>query len=119
MPAQLAHLLSGAFGFPHHPLPFPPPPSLPPPPAAASLQIYLVCDEDAVVPVAKIINDSYWECYMHATVRTKLVCGIVPPPAPPPAPPHAGNEYRCVDNKCENTGPGSGVSNTSCAASCG
>jgi hypothetical protein len=84
-------------------------------------KIYLLCDESAVTPVAEIIKDSYWGCYMHARLRTKLVCGIAPPPqpGPPPAPPHAGNEYRCVDNKCENTGPGSGVSNTTCAASCG
>ena len=82
-------------------------------------QIYLVCDESASTPVASIIEDSYWECYMHAQIRTKLVCGTAPPPAPPPPPPHDGNEYRCVDNKCENTGPGSGVSNTTCAASCG
>ena len=34
-------------------------------------------------------------------------------------PPPSDSAYRCVDNKCENTGPGSGVSNTTCAQVCG
>jgi len=45
-------------------------------------KIYLVCDDSATTPIAEIIKDSYWECYMHATLRTNLVCGGAGPAYP-------------------------------------
>jgi hypothetical protein len=41
------------------------------------------------------------------------------PPPPPPSPPVPRGKYSCVDSVCKDTGPGSGVPASVCAAACG
>jgi hypothetical protein len=44
-------------------------------------RVYLVCDETATTPVAEMLDDNYWDCYVKIKVRTHTACGDVAPPS--------------------------------------
>lgn len=76
--------------------------------------IRITCDATVTSPSFTTIGDANQPSYYE--VFTNAPCSGFNPP-PPPAPPKG--DYRCVQDKCVDTGPGSGVSNVTCAAACG
>eukprot|EP00040_Diaphanoeca_grandis_P021129 m.112556 g.112556 ORF g.112556 m.112556 type:complete len:278 (-) comp28198_c2_seq1:402-1235(-) len=38
-------------------------------------RIYLVCNPEADEPIIKMIEDNYWECFVHIKMQTKHACG--------------------------------------------
>jgi len=40
----------------------------------ATTRLYLKCNPDANIPVMKVLDDNYWECYVHISVETDVIC---------------------------------------------
>ena len=73
-------------------------------------RLHLVCDAGAEEPVARVRDESFYDCYVDIELRSKVACAGPPPPPP-------GATYKCVAGECaESDG---GISREQCDAVCG
>mmetsp|Transcript_31766 Transcript_31766/g.95474 ORF Transcript_31766/g.95474 Transcript_31766/m.95474 type:complete len:250 (+) Transcript_31766:1190-1939(+) len=77
-------------------------------PSHFTSKVYFQCAPQATLTM---IEDNYWDCYVHILMETPLACGTAPPPTPPV------DTYRCIDNRCV-TSPLGGTEEA-CNATCG
>lgn len=66
----------------------------------------ITCDENVINPVFATIGNTLGSYQVETTASCS---GLSPP----------GQDYRCLNSVCVNTGPGTGISNGTCAAGCG
>eukprot|EP00040_Diaphanoeca_grandis_P023930 m.130854 g.130854 ORF g.130854 m.130854 type:complete len:296 (+) comp29505_c0_seq2:45-932(+) len=103
--------------------------------ARLSSEIYFECNPDAHEPIAKMIDDSYWECLVQVKIETSLVCELyecdstteqcidVAPGSGSGVPKEdcektcGTQKYRCVDDQCVVSTTG-GVSKDECESGC-